>query len=360
MIFGQSKTKIIFTKTGSLNYNVVVLMIYNNILFFKPGAIGDLLHTLPSLKALRQAFPAARITLVVSPGLEQLVNGSSIADRVEVFDKQRMKDRFRDFIAYGGRLRREQYDLFIDMQPSLRSRLLCWLSGSRTCLVYKKQKMVKAEGRRLHAVDNFMQTLAPLGIAQPVDRIELPVQQGAARSAETFLRSQPNIRNRPLIALNCGVGAARPSRNWFPDRFSHLADRLIRELDLAVVFVGGGEDNELVGEVLAGMREKAVSAAGKLDLAETAALLARCRCLVSSDTGPLHLATAVGTPVIGLFGSTDPARTGPVGPNCTVLQKKLPCVPCEQKTCPLSTSACMTSISVDDIIASIKEKFLCS
>ncbi len=111
--------------------------------------------------------------------------------------------------------------------------------------------------------------------------------------------------------------------------------------------------------ILAGMKGKAVSAAGELSLDQTAALLAQCKCLVSSDTGPLHLATAVQTPVVGLYGSTDPRRTGPIGRGHTVLLKKLPCVPCEKKHCPLGTRKCMADITVDEVFESVRKVLSC-
>ena len=322
------------------------------VLFFKPGAIGDLLHTLPALKALRKKFPAAHVTVVVSPGLESLIQGTPVADRVQIFDKAKLKRRLKDFIEFGLRLRDERYDLFIDMQPSLRSMVLRWLSGARHVLVYRKQKRPKAGERRIHAADNFLETLRPLGIDVSVDRIELQIAPEVLTNIDRFFMSR-NIDDRPLIALNCSVGSARPSRNWFPDRFASLADRLIDELDAQVIFIGGNEDRELVRRVLADMKNKAVSAAGELSLPESAALLARCRCLVSADTGPLHLATAVRTPVVGLFGSTDPRRTGPIGRGHQVITKGLACVPCEEKDCPLGTRACMGDITVEEVFNAV-------
>jgi lipopolysaccharide heptosyltransferase II len=331
------------------------MMPNKKILFFKPGAIGDLLQTLPSLGALRRAFPEAQVTVVVSPGQELLIQETPIADHILVFDKTRLKKSFSEFIAFGMKLRREQYNVFIDMQPSLRSMILRWLSGTRRTLVYRKQKKIRAGEPRLHAVENFMRTLAPLAIREPIDHIELPVRREAAASIEQFLVRHGISQAQPIIALNCSVGAARPSRNWFPERFSQLADMLIREIGAVVILIGGREDRELVETVQSGMKERAVSAAGALSLAETAALLAQCRCLVSSDTGPLHLATAVQTPVVGLYGSTDPRRTGPVGIKHRVLQKKLPCVPCEKKKCPLSTRDCMTAITTEEVLSTIKD-----
>jgi len=324
------------------------------VLFFKPGAIGDLLHTLPALKVLKLKYPAAHVTLVVSPGLESLIQGPPVADRVLVFDKTKINKRFRDFLDFGLRLRGERYDVFIDLQPSLRSWIVRKISGAGQVLVYRKRRQDRALGKRIHAADNFLETLEPLGIAGPVEKIELPVDPRACASVDVFLKEHGLDRTRKLIALNCSVGSARPARNWFPERFAMLADRIIEEMGAGVVFVGGSEDRELVRRVMAGMRESAISAAGELTLAESAALLSRCACLVSSDTGPLHLATAVQTPVIGLFGSTDPGRTGPLGEGNVVFIKNLPCVPCEEKDCPLGTRACMAAISVDEVFEAVQ------
>ncbi len=337
-------------KFRALTYNERKMEMHR-VLFFKPGAIGDLLHTLPALKALRKKFVAAHITVVVSPGLDSLFQGMPVADRVQVFDKAKLKSSLKDFIEFALSLRGQHYDLFIDLQPSLRSMVLRRLSGARNVLVYRKQKtMVGA--RRLHAAENFLETLRPLGVDISVDGIELQLANEVITNIDRFLAAR-NINERPLIALNCGVGAARPARNWFPERFASLADRLIDELGAQVIFVGGNEDQELVRRVLADMKNAAVSAAGDLSIPESAALLARCRCLVSSDTGPLHLAAAIQTPVVGLFGSTDPRRTGPVGRGHQVIIKDLACIPCEKKNCPLGTRACMADITVDEVFKAV-------
>jgi lipopolysaccharide heptosyltransferase II len=326
----------------------------HKVLFFKPGAIGDLLHTLPALQALRNKFPAAQVTVVVSPGSESLIQGTPVADRVLVFDRAKLKRRLKDFIRFALRVRDERYDLFIDMQPSLRSMMLRWLSGARQKIVYRKQMGSRTGERRLHAAENFLETLRPLGIDSSVDYIELQVAADVRTNIDRALRARDINDDKPLIALNCSVGAARPARNWFPERFASLADRVIDELDAQVIFVGGNEDRELVRRVLADMRNKAVSFAGDLSITESAALLARCRCLVSADTGPLHLATAVQTPVVGLFGSTDPRRTGPIGRGHQVIIKSLDCVPCESKHCPLGTRACMADITVDEVFKAVE------
>jgi lipopolysaccharide heptosyltransferase II len=327
----------------------------HKVLFFKPGAIGDLLHTLPALKALRKKFPAAQVTVIVSPGLESLIQGTPYADNVQVFDRVKHQRHLKDLIEYAMHLRDERYDLFIDMQPSLRSMVLRLMSKARHVLVYRKQKKSRAGERRLHATENFLETLRPLGIDSSVESIELPVAADVHSKITRFLIARNIDDKRPLIALNCSVGAARPARNWFPERFASLADRLIDELDTQIIFVGGNEDRDLVQRVLAGMRNKAVSAAGDLSIPESAALLARCKCLVSADTGPLHLATAVQTPVVGLFGSTDPCRTGPIGRGHQVIIKDIDCVPCEEKQCPLGTRACMADIAVDEVFNAVRK-----
>ncbi len=324
-------------------------------LFFKPGAIGDLLHTLPALKAFRHIFPSAHITLVVSPGMDLVIQGTPVADCVLVFDKEKFKKSFLELIKFSLKLRSEQFELFVDLQPSMRSRFVRGLAGARMTLVYRKQKKTGAGGRRLHAAENFLDTLRPLGLTELAREIDLPLSDEAKQSAGVFLSQRGYDGTRPLIALNCSVGSARPARNWFPERFSLLADRLIRELGASIVFIGGTEDRDLVRGVMASMHEKALAAAGELSIAESAALLARCACLVSSDTGPLHLATAVHTPVVGLYGSTDPQRTGPLGRSNQVIIKDMSCVPCEEKHCPSGTRACMEAITVEEVFEAVRK-----
>lgn len=343
-------------KISMFAYNVPKMSI-RKILFFKPGAIGDFLHTLPALAQLRNQYPAASVTVVVSPGQDELIKGTTIADEIIVFDKQAIKKRFGLLIEFALLLRKARFDLFVDLQPSLRSLFLRRMARARQSLVYRKQKGSWQSDRRLHAVENFLATLTPLGVISDETEIRLPLRPAAQKAVEDFL-SRNGAAEHPLIALNCSVGAARPARNWFPERFTELADRLMAELGASVLFVGGKEDRTLVKNVMAAMKHKALSAAGELSLSETAALLARCKCLVSSDTGPLHLATAVGTPVVGLFGSTDPARTGPAGRGHRVLTASLACVPCEEKDCPEGTRACMDAITVDSVVAAVRDVIL--
>src|SRR3990172_8399307 len=188
-------------------------------LFFKPGAIGDLLHTLPALHSLKKNYPAARVTVVVSPGLETLLRGTSIADHVLVYDKSKLHTKLKDFIGFGLRLRNERYDLFIDLQPSARSLALRLLCGAQRVLFYRKQKRSEVRDQRLHAVENFMETLRPLGINEPVANIELPVMTDALHIADRFLAEHGIDASKPLIALNCSVESAPPPPNPFPPPF---------------------------------------------------------------------------------------------------------------------------------------------
>ena len=323
------------------------------ILFFKPGAIGDFLHTLPTLSSLKNHYPDAHITVVVSPGVDSLIQGTDIADAVLIYDKRLLKKHPAEFLQLGLRLRRERYDLFVDLQPSIRSLILRKIAAAARTLVYRKQKKTPVGGRRLHAAENFAKTLAPIGIDNPVEHILLPLSEKTVAEAGRFLARHGVREDKPLVALNCSVGAARPARNWFPERFADLADRLIEQAGVVIVFVGGAEDRGLVAAVCSRMKNKAISATGELSLAQTAGLLSRCACLVSSDTGPLHLATAVQTPVVGLYGSTDPTRTGPVGKGHAVIIKDLPCIPCEEKDCPQGTRPCMAAITVDEVYESV-------
>jgi len=353
-IFLELYFKNYFTNSG--HYPIMMQnMQIKKVVFFKPGAIGDFLQALPALQALKRKFPAAHITVVVSPGLDELIQGTSIADRVLVFDKTKFKKRAKDFIDFALCLKREQYDLFVDMQTSIRSLMIRAVNHAPRTLIYRKQKIYNPGTRRLHAAENFMETLRPLGIHEPVESIDLPLRKEANLHVDQFFVEQGVDQRKPLIALNCSVGSARPARNWFPDRFGELADQLIKDLNAQIVFVGGSEDRDVIQTIVSKMHKPAIIAAGCLSLSQSAALLARVACLISSDTGPLHLATAVGTRAIGLYGSTDPRRTGPVGKKHQIIIKNFSCVPCEKKECPTGTRLCMTEITVQDVFQAVQK-----
>jgi lipopolysaccharide heptosyltransferase II len=322
---------------------------YSNILIVKPGAIGDLLQITPVIRALKRAFPRSSITmLVATSATASLFSHNPLVDETMVFDR---RGDHRSLSALAGlwrQLHRARFDLVLNFQ---RSNLKGWLlvAAAIPCrvLVYHK-----ARARSVHAVVNYLETLAPLGIPADDTALEFcPGPEAEARTDELFAAA--GLTGRTVVALN--PGASHPVNRWGLGSFARLADLLTERLGVAVVLVGGREDRGLAEEIFALSTFRPLVLTGETDLLQLGAVLKRCRLLVSGDTGPMHMATAVNTRVVALFGAADPARTGPVGPGHRVIQAGgTDCVPCRSRRCSNGSNlACMENITVEEVFSAV-------
>jgi len=321
-----------------------------NILIFKPGAVGDLLQLSPVLRALKKSHPRARITLLVGNTASiDLFRHNPLVDEILVYEKRGAHRSWRAFARLWLELRRRRFDLVVNYQ---RSNLKGWLLAAAAfpcrVLVYHKEKK-----QVVHAVHNHLQAVEPVvGAPHAHDHgLELhlgPVDEGWA--AELFARE--SLNGRPVVALN--LGASHPVNRWPTWRFAELAGQL-QSAGIGVVLVGGATDRELADAVLAKTSSPPLDLVGRTSLLQLGALLKLCSAVVSADTGPMHLATAVGTPVIALFGAADPGRTGPVGQGHLVLQAgEVPCVPCRSRSCRHTPpQECMERISAAQVRAAL-------
>lgn len=324
-----------------------------NILILKPGAIGDLLHLSPVVRALRQKIADARITLLVGDQASvDLYRHNPSVEEVLVYDKRGAHRSWRAFLELRRGLRRRRFDLVVNFQ---RSNPKAWLLATAAfparVLVYHK-----ARRRTVHVVENHLEAVAPLGI-DPMTadlRLELFLGDEEERWADALLAGE-RLVGRPLAALN--PGANHPVNRWPIGHFALLAERLHAELRCGVLLVGGPQDRELCDAVRAGSSAPLLDLAGRTTLLQLGAVLKRCAVAVSGDTGPMHLATAVGTRVTALFGAADPARTGPVGTGHRVLRAPdVSCVPCRSRTCGHSRYLeCMERISVEEVFSAVAE-----
>jgi heptosyltransferase II len=323
------------------------------ILLIKPGAIGDLLQLSPVVRALRGMIPSARVTLLVGDRASaDLFRHNPSVEEVLVYDRRGTHRSARAFVELWKAVRRRRFRLVLHFQ---RSNLKAWLLATAALparvLVYRK-----ARRRTVHAVENHLETVAPLGIdPRAADRrLELFLGDEDERWAEAALAGE-GLSGRPLAALN--LGASHAVNRWPAGHFAALAERLHAELGCGVLLVGGPQDRELAEAARAMVATPMVDLVGRTTLLQLGAVLKRCAVAVSGDTGPMHLATAVGTRVIALFGAADPARTGPVGDGHRVLQAAgVPCVPCRSRTCrhvrPLE---CMERISVEEVFSAVAD-----
>ncbi|OQX26803.1 MAG: lipopolysaccharide heptosyltransferase I [Desulfobacteraceae bacterium IS3] len=346
-------------------------------LIVKLSAIGDVLHTLPALNALREHFPDAQITWLVEEAAYPLVAGHRALNRVLLSKRKRwIKDLFgpsrketiSEIRAFIRDLRDTRYDLIFDFQALLKSGVLVALARGKRKIGYDKgmahdehsylflNERMPPVKMNIHALLRNLMLLEAVGIYSKEIAYHVPVQDADRKSIDALLEKQGVKNCRLLIALN--PVAKWETKIWSEDKFSRLADRLIEEYDVTVIFTGGTEDRESVERIISGMlspkkQEKVLNFAGETSLKMLAALYEKTAFLISTDTGPMHLAAAMGKPVTAIFGPTAPWRTGPFGSGHQIIRAGLPCSPCFKRQC--RTTACMRQISVPDVLDAVKK-----
>jgi len=329
--------------------------LYQNILIIKPGAVGDLLQMTPVIRALNGYSPGAKISLLVGSEITAALfkNDRRITETI-IFERDGRHRSLSSRLTLWNHLHAKGYDLVLNYQ---RSNLKTWFLASAAfpcrVLVYHK-----TESRTVHAVVNYLETLTPLGLIPTDLDLELFLDDESRAFARNFFSSQ-DLDGKIVIALN--PGATHEVNRWPTNRFAELADLITDQLHGCPLIIGGPDDVPLAGEIIARSRVKPISLAGNTSLLQLGAVLERCNMLVSGDTGPLHLATATGTKVIGLFGAADPARTGPVGKGHRVIQAgTIPCVTCRSRRCNnqnyLECMESITALEVADVAAAMLRK----
>jgi heptosyltransferase-1 len=318
------------------------------ILIIKPSSLGDIVHSLPALDALYRCFPGAAIHWLVAKGFEGILEGHPMINRLWIVRKDewkritRLGSTISELRELFRNLRGERFDCAIDLQGLFRSGLIAKATGARMrvgfaearegSVVFYTHKV--AGGRDIHAVDRYLKIPSFLGCG--TDEVRFPmipcrVAPGNALPAEV---------EYAVMA----PGARKPANRWPARSFGELAARL----PLKTVVVGSKGDRSLAAEVVKASEGKAVSIAGETGFKELIGVIGNARLLVSNDTGPMHVAAALGVPVFALFGPANPARTGPYGGGHTVIRKEVSCSPCYRKSC--KNALCMDMIKVDEVV----------
>ncbi len=343
------------------------------ILVIRLSALGDLIHTLPAVNALKDRWPEAEITWAVETAAAPLLDGHPALARVIVSrrkawltavrsgDRRASADALREMTRFIRTLRSTRYDLVIDFQHLMKSGVLAGLARGRVKAGFGPgldhtegsywflNHHVPAVSMEIHALTRNLILADALGA--PADRVRyrLAVTVAHRRRAARFLG---NNADRPLVAIH--PAARWQTKRWPEDRFSALADALIARYGAVVAFTGNAADRPSVARTVSGMRYPAVNLAGRTGLLELAAVFKRARGVIATDTGPMHLAAAMDTPVVALFGPTAPWRTGPFGPGHRVVRAGLPCGPCFRRRCPFGPEpVCMDRLGVAEVTEAV-------
>jgi len=331
---------------------------YRHILLIKPSSLGDIVHAMPTCAAIRLAYPKARLTWLVKRQWAGLVERIDGVDRVWPVDST-----FKGWLSEVPPLRAEGFDLVVDLQGLFRSAAIGWLSGSPMLVGFANgregspwfySRRVSVPESDMHAVDRYLLVAKAVGAVEsgaPEFRFRLP--QTDYEEVDGLLSRSGVQPGTSWVALN--VSARWPTKRWPAASFAEVADRLQQEGYGAVVMIGGPDERADVAAVSEMMKTPAVDLSGATAVGLLPALLSKAALLITNDSGPMHIAAAVGTPMVALFGPTSAARTGPYGMGHSVLAGDVPCRPCFSRTChnalPLE---CLKLVSPQQVLAAAR------
>ncbi len=326
------------------------------VLVIKPSALGDVVQTLPVLSMLRKRFAEAELAWVIKSSLSQLLHRHPLLDRVLVWDHT--PSRRRGFLRLLGQVRRGGFDLVIDLQGLLRTGLLSLASaaryrvgfsnareGARFCYTHR----VPIPTRDLPALAKYVLVARALGC--PVDNI--PAAMIPLRSEDVaWARAQLARVPRPVVAVH--PGAQWPTKRWPGERFARVLHRLQEATGAGVVLVGGPGERKLCTQVAQTLPGAVLNLAEQTTLLQLAAVLQQAQVLLSGDSGPMHLAAALNTPVVALFTCTSPLRAGPHGKGHRVLAAQVPCASSYRKRC--RSLCCMEAINEEQVFRALRDQ----
>jgi lipopolysaccharide heptosyltransferase I len=331
------------------------------ICIIKPSSLGDIVHALPILAALRARWPAAHIAWVVNRPFRELLEGHPALDELIVHDRTARRGDFLGLAATAAlfrKLSRSRFDLTIDLQGLLRSGLMTaatrspvrvGLADAREGATWFYTDKVDASRLHLHAVERTQRVAAAFGARMPEPQFDVPISADDARWAREIFAPLP----APRIVLN--VGARWLTKRWPPEHFAALARRLVATYQAGLIAVGSASDRPFVQAVQAQIAPfEALDLCGKTNLHQLAALSAEADLFISNDTGPLHLAAAAGARVIGIYTCTNPVLTGPFGPRATTVQTGIWCKCSLKKTC--ERMDCMSELTPERVWPGVQKQ----
>jgi 3-deoxy-D-manno-octulosonic-acid transferase/heptosyltransferase-1 len=336
-----------------------------NILIIKLSSIGDVVHALPFLESLKKCYPGSKIDWLVEEEASQILSGHPAINRIIISGRKKWQRDilnlfkiFRVFSEAAGFyriLRLSKYDIVIDLQGLFRSGFLTALSRGKRKIgmsgaregasFFLKEPPVLVDYEQ-HAIDRYLKVAEYLGCNTDNPNGEIPVLKEDKKLTDSIFTSFSE--EKPVIAVN--PMAKWKTKLWQADKFSKLADKLQKEMNCLIVFTGSANDRPLIEDIIknaGGRRDEIINLAGRTGLKELAYLYSRCSLLICTDTGPMHIAAAMGCSVVALFGPTAPLRTGPYGNGHVVIRSGIDCSPCFKKEC--GNTKCMDDIAINAV-----------
>ena len=337
---------------------------FKRILVVRTDRIGDVLLSTPVLKALRDNFPHAYIAMMVSPYAKDIVEGNPFLDEVIIYDKDAKHKSWFKSMKFSRVLKKKQFDVALILHPINRSHLITFFAGIKKRIGYDRKlgflltdriEHTKQLGQK-HELEYNLDLVRYLGV-EPFDKeIFIPIKNESERWAKEIFAKEGIREDEKLLVIH--PGASCVSKIWPAERFACIADKLVEKYGFKVLIVAGPKDINIAQNVIRSMHVPVIDLAGKTSISQLASILKRSSLLISNDSGPVHVASAVGAPVISIFGRSQkglsPKRWGPSGKFGRVLHKDVGCVECLAHNCA-KEFLCLNSISVDEVVQAAEE-----
>jgi heptosyltransferase-2 len=333
---------------------------YKRILIVRTDRVGDVLLSTPVIKALRDSYPTSFIAIVVSPYAKDIVEGNPYLDEIIIYDKEGKHKSWQRSLKFALNLKKKRFDLAIILHPTNRVHLVTFFAGIPRRIGYNRKmgflltdrlKHTKQLGEK-HESEYALDLIRHLGV-EPQDKFPfMPIKPESEKWTEELFQHEGINKSDKLLAIH--PGASCPSKVWPNERFAEVADKLVQNYGFKVLLVAGPKDILLAQNVIKNMHHVALNLAGRTSVSQLASILKKCQLFISNDSGPVHIAVSVGTPVISIFGRNQkglsPLRWGPLGKKDKVLHKEVGCIECLAHNCK-KQFACLKAITVDDVVS---------
>lgn len=337
-----------------------------SILVIKLSALGDVILSVPSIRAIKKKFPQASIKVLTSLESRQVFKGCPYIDEVIVCDFKKRDASFKGLWRLGSVLRDSNFDIVIDLQNNKRSHALAFLSLAYFRFGYDNGKFsfllnrkTKDTGDFLDPVSHQFRTLDLAGM-NPVDKsLELWPQEEEEGWADNFIKDNwVDLKSQRLVGINPKASARWLSKAWPASNVAALCDELARKFNARVVITGTKDDLALGRSIRAMAKSKPILAIGRTDILQLAALIKKCSAFITTDSATMHIASCVKTPFVALFGPTEPERHVPASSEHTVVRHNIRCAPCYKPTCSKNYK-CMKKITVEEVAKAV-ERYISS
>jgi heptosyltransferase-2 len=333
--------------------------------------VGDAVMSVPAMRAIRKIYSQARIYLLIRPWVRDVYAAVDFIDEIVVYDKENLHRGWGGKLDLIMTLRRQRFDAAILLQNAFEAAFIAWSAGipcrigyardGRGILLTHSAKIDPAVHKK-HQAYYYLGILSAVGLLpeRPWEqdiyslRADIGICEADRISAKNLLEQQGIEPGQQIVGLNPGA-AFGGAKRWLADRYAAVGDALVRNQGVRIVIFGSSADRDIAEQVAASMISKPIVLAGKTSLGQLMALLKECRLLITNDSGPMHLAAALGVPQLAIFGSTNEQATGPLSDRAEVIKNPVHCSPCLLRECP-TDFCCMSGIGADRVLEAAEAK----